>query len=151
MEPMQAAAEDSTTANGGADVHHEVIAVLHARPLAWWLWLGYFFVVAPVTAVCAGLLDGPWAAATAYAVLLLGIALLVESASRTGEHHNSLGKRMERCTGGECRRTMFGSLLPSVQCPFNDCYKGIYMRRFTYRLVKLHCDTPQRLDSQNIL
>jgi len=31
-------------------------------------------VAAPVTAACAGLLDGPWAAASAYAVLLLGVA-----------------------------------------------------------------------------
>jgi len=74
MELLQAAAEDCAAANGGADVHHEVPAVLHAGPLAWWLRLGYFFVAAPVTAACAGLLDGPWAAASAYAVLLLGVA-----------------------------------------------------------------------------
>ncbi|RLN12589.1 hypothetical protein C2845_PM09G21320 [Panicum miliaceum] len=74
MEPVQAAAEDRAVANGGADVHHEVPVVLHARPLAWPLRLGYSFVAAPVMALCAGLLDGPWAAASAYAVLLLGVA-----------------------------------------------------------------------------
>ncbi|KAG2607903.1 hypothetical protein PVAP13_4NG296800 [Panicum virgatum] len=87
---MQAAAEDRTVANGGAGVHHEVPAVLHASP-----WLGYFFVAAPVTAVCAGLLDGPWAAASAYAVLLLGVAYTwramlpprLPERVRANEHH----------------------------------------------------------------
>ncbi|CAL5049344.1 unnamed protein product [Urochloa decumbens] len=57
-----------------AEIYYEVVALLHARPLVWWLRLGYFSVAAPVMALCAGLLDGPWAAGFAYAVLLLGVA-----------------------------------------------------------------------------
>jgi len=59
---------------GGGDARHEAVAFLHARRLPWRLRLGYLFVAAPVMALCAGLLDGPWAAGSAYAVLLLGVA-----------------------------------------------------------------------------
>ncbi|CAN6215969.1 unnamed protein product [Urochloa humidicola] len=48
--------------NGVAEIHHD---------LTWWL--GYLCVALPVMALCAGLLDGPWAAGFAYAVLLLGV------------------------------------------------------------------------------
>ncbi|CAN6163105.1 unnamed protein product [Urochloa humidicola] len=56
-----------------AEIYYEVFTLLHATPLARWVRLGYFFVAAPVMALCAGLLDGPWAAGFAYAVLLLGV------------------------------------------------------------------------------
>ena len=77
MELLQAAAEDCAAAIGGADVHHEVPAVLHAGPLAWWLRLGYFFVAAPVLASCAAFVDGLPAALFSYALLLLGVALII--------------------------------------------------------------------------
>ncbi|CAN6215971.1 unnamed protein product [Urochloa humidicola] len=56
-----------------AEIYYEVFTLLHATPQARWLLFGYFFVAAPVMALCAGLLDGPWAAGFAYAVLLLGV------------------------------------------------------------------------------
>ncbi|RLM55510.1 hypothetical protein C2845_PM10G18760 [Panicum miliaceum] len=73
MEPVHAA-NRAVGSGGGRDVRHEAVAVLHARRPPWRLRLGYLFVAAPVTALCAGLLDGPWAAGSAYAVLLLGVA-----------------------------------------------------------------------------
>jgi len=76
MELLQAAAEDCAAAIGGADVHHEVPAVLHAGPLAWWLRLGYFFVAAPAIGGSFGLADTPAAALVAYALLLLGAAFI---------------------------------------------------------------------------
>ncbi|CAN6163106.1 unnamed protein product [Urochloa humidicola] len=59
--------------NGGAEIlYHGVVPVLHARRLTWRL--GYLCVAAPVMALFFGLLDGPWVAGFAYAVLLLGVA-----------------------------------------------------------------------------
>ncbi|CAN6193587.1 unnamed protein product [Urochloa humidicola] len=59
--------------NGGAEIlYPRVVPVLHARALTWRL--GYLCVAAPVMALFFGLLDGPWAAGFAYAVLLLGVA-----------------------------------------------------------------------------
>ena len=68
--------------------------------------------------------------------------LLVESASGKDEHYNSRGKRVEQ-RGSEHRETevVFGqspsTLSAYIQCPINDCYMGIYRRRFTSHVYSI--------------
>lgn len=72
MERVQAEEEDRAApdADADADIRHNVAA----SPDKVMAWYRYLLVSAPTTAVCAGLLDGPWAAAGfAYAALLLGV------------------------------------------------------------------------------
>ncbi|CAN6200810.1 unnamed protein product [Urochloa humidicola] len=73
MEPVPAAPANPAVPDGGAEIHHGhgVVPVLHARALA--RRLGYLCIAAPVMALCAGLLDGAWAAGFAFAILLLGV------------------------------------------------------------------------------
>ncbi|CAL5054368.1 unnamed protein product [Urochloa decumbens] len=73
MDRLQAAPANPAVPYGVDEIHyHGVVSVLHARRLAWRL--GYLCVALPVMALSAGLLDGPWTAGFAFAVLLLGVA-----------------------------------------------------------------------------
>ncbi|CAN6173205.1 unnamed protein product [Urochloa humidicola] len=105
MNRVQAAPAKRAVPNGGVEIPHGygVVPVLHPRALV--CPLGYFCVALPVMALCAGLLDEPCAASSAFTVLLLGVAstwrvmlppqLLervrrqVRGAVAIGNHHNA--------------------------------------------------------------